>query len=225
MKYIVKQGAPLELNQWLSLANEDWIPSFDKLQNPEKTIVRNSLHAEQHGLCCYCESAIPCDCENVHIEHLNPQSQFPELQLDYGNLLLSCNGLEPDAIEDTHKPCHCGKLKDALNPQNMISPLDPDCESFFHYTYDGFINPSPCSKSHLASSTITYLGLNTQSLVRVRKNVFAVVFGDPEALLSNEEILSFVESKIALGEDGMYESFWTVWNQIRTDHIDSIATA
>ncbi|MGB4406560.1 MAG: retron system putative HNH endonuclease [Sphaerochaeta sp.] len=85
MKFIKKQAPPLEFVSWLNKENDDWHPTYEKLQNPEKEIVRTALFNEQHGLCCYCESRISCEHSNVHIEHLHPQSLYPNLALDYKN--------------------------------------------------------------------------------------------------------------------------------------------
>ncbi|MDM8565414.1 hypothetical protein QUF74_07150 [Candidatus Halobeggiatoa sp. HSG11] len=54
MKYINKGKEPIEFAEWKGLANENWQPSYDDLQNPEKTIVRTALMEEQGYICCYC---------------------------------------------------------------------------------------------------------------------------------------------------------------------------
>ncbi|MCF7933860.1 MAG: TIGR02646 family protein [Spirochaetia bacterium] len=153
-----------------------------------------------------------CDLNSVHIEHLYPRALYPERQLEYENLLLSCNGLEAHGEVADGTACHCGHIKGSKDAREMISPLHPDCESSFHYTHDGRINPTADDTPH-AASTITGLGLNTPSLVRRRKNIFEVVF-DPEARMSNEELVIFTRSKITLKEDGTYDSFPTLWAQI-----------
>ena len=165
MKYIKKGLPSREFVDWLDSETEDWTPTYETLQNPQKAVLRRALHEEQHGLCCYCESSIPCDLRYVHIEHLFPRSQYPERELEYGNLLLSCNGLERNGNGSETVPCHCGHLKGSGDALQMISPLDPACETAFDYTMDGRMNPSSDAFSH-AESTIAFLGLNTPRLVR-----------------------------------------------------------
>ena len=69
--------------------------------NLNRNELRNSLLEEQGYICCYCMQRIPKilneeeinkhfpDCK---IEHVKCQSENPELELNYQNLLLACNG-------------------------------------------------------------------------------------------------------------------------------------
>ncbi|MEN8219842.1 MAG: hypothetical protein ABFS56_26535 [Pseudomonadota bacterium] len=59
------------------------------------------------------------------IEHFRPQKQYPELKLEYNNLLCSCQ-FELQKTE----PRHCGNAKGSWFDENLtISPLEPSCES------------------------------------------------------------------------------------------------
>lgn len=132
MKHIKKGREPKEFTEWKGLANENWQPSYDDLRNPEKTIVKNALMEEQGYICCYCEQElIETD---SHIEHLLPQDSYPEKALDFSNMLRSCQ----DKLKKG-EPRHCGNLKG--DDELPISPLDEDCERYFKYTYDGYIEP------------------------------------------------------------------------------------
>lgn len=214
MKYVKKKEPPLEFVYWLNKENADWHPTFDKLQNPEKGVVREALFNEQHGLCCYCEGRITCDHKMVHIEHLYPQSCYSILSVDYRNLLLSCNGQDTN---ETEGPCHCGVCKADRDPDQMISPLDPFCETHFTCREDGTIDASDDSDSK-AKNTISYVGLNTPYLRRSRKAIFEVVHNDLENPLSGEEILILSEAKVHSLVDNCCEPFWSVWNQIRMQY-------
>ena len=72
MRFIVKAGEPESFRVWKALENEDWIPSFDDLSNPEKRDVYAALIKEQKGICSYCEREL--EGKDYHLEHLNPQA-------------------------------------------------------------------------------------------------------------------------------------------------------
>ncbi|MGK7925879.1 MAG: retron system putative HNH endonuclease [Spirulina sp.] len=91
MKYIKKNEEPEIFRDWKALANEDWQPNWDEnFQSPEKPAVHRSLLREQGSICCYCGREITR--ETSHIEHLKPRSLYPDLALNYSNLLASCQG-------------------------------------------------------------------------------------------------------------------------------------
>ncbi|KWR88168.1 hypothetical protein [Cupriavidus sp. IDO] len=49
MRYILKGLPSAEFEAWLGLATEDWQPTFDQLQNPQKRILQQALIQEQGG--------------------------------------------------------------------------------------------------------------------------------------------------------------------------------
>ncbi|NEP57986.1 MAG: TIGR02646 family protein [Symploca sp. SIO2G7] len=70
--------------------------------------------------------------DSCHIEHLKPQEKFPQLALDYNNLLASC---QAERSKNPPPPLRCGYKKDNWYDEKLfVSPLQPDCESFFRYT-------------------------------------------------------------------------------------------
>jgi uncharacterized protein (TIGR02646 family) len=84
MKRIVKGKEPKSLL-------EHRLKSFADYDNyPEKDKLRESLLTEQGYICCYCMQRI--DDSNMKIEHWKSQDDYPELQLDYNNLLGACKG-------------------------------------------------------------------------------------------------------------------------------------
>lgn len=107
--------------------------------------VGDSLRAEQHHVCCYCEIEITAD--DSHIEHMVPRSVLPGHDYDYANLAASCNG---GAVE------HCGRFKDdrhqnpgrRYDPALFCKPHDPGTVSLFQYLPNG--------------SVMTAKGLNAQ---------------------------------------------------------------
>lgn len=88
------------------MENEDWKPSWDGLRAPEKSELHEALLREQDFICCYCGMRI--NRETSHIEHLKPRTTYPELALEYSNLLASCQG---ESEEPPPEPVHCGHKK------------------------------------------------------------------------------------------------------------------
>ncbi len=130
---------------------------------------------EQGYICCYCERRI--EQENSHIEHFKPRSRFPEEELVYKNMLVSCQlALKPK------EPRHCGMLKgEWYDEQWLVSPLTAACETRFRYTADGRVYPS-LDSDEAASVTIEKLGLDIDKLRAFRRGVIA-------ALLENSDDL------------------------------------
>lgn len=191
MKYIKKGKEPEGFTNWKNLENDDWKPSWDdNFQSPEKPIVHEALLKEQGYICCYCGMRI--DRKNSHIEHLKPRTAYPDLALDYTNLIASCQG---ESEQPPPQPVHCGHKKRYWYNENlMVSPLDANCENFFRYSGFGDILPTDESNKKVAAeTTIEQLGLNIPKLTRMRR---AAIEGILQAIdgLTNEEIEEFAEA-------------------------------
>lgn len=133
MKHVTKDACAPEFEAWKALANPDWTPTYENLQNPQKRALHASLLKEQGWVCCYCGRSIAQ--QDSHIEHFRPQESYANLALSYENLHASC-------IRETEPgtPLHCGHAKGAdFDEALQISPLDPECETRVLYTLDGSI--------------------------------------------------------------------------------------
>lgn len=120
------------------------------------TVKKDLIH-EQKGLCCYC--CCQLDENDSHIEHFFPQSKYPQMDLDYSNLFVSCNG--------GRKKASCGNKKEDIDPKGaVISPTDENCGAAFSYTLRGKIEA--IDGYVLAQSTIDILSLNNPALVKAR---------------------------------------------------------
>jgi uncharacterized protein (TIGR02646 family) len=89
MKWIEKnlknEPKSLRLHRQKSVSNYD--------NYAEKDDLRRALLEEQGYLCCYCMSRIQTPTQDkMKIEHFQSQHEFPELQLNFNNLLASCKG-------------------------------------------------------------------------------------------------------------------------------------
>ncbi|MEH2400614.1 retron system putative HNH endonuclease [Nostoc sp.] len=201
MKYINKSEEPENFTDWKELANEDWKPSWNNFSKPQTTDVHNSLLKEQGFICCYCGRQINTD--NSHFEHLKPRTTYPQLALDYTNILASC---QKDTVRK--EPLHCGKIKDKWYDKNlMISPLDVNCAEFFRYTEDGQILSTELPEKKVAADiTIDKLGLNIDKLKKMRSKAIEGILEGFEELTDGERqklLHGFCQPNI----NGHYEEF------------------
>ncbi len=204
MKYIKKGDEPEDLAKFKASANEDWKPTYNDLRSKEKTNIHQNLLEEQGYICCYCGMRI--DKENSHIEHLKPRNSFPEEQLNYNNLLASCQ-----REREKNEPQHCGVKKAEWYDQNLIvSPLEPHCSDFFLYTGSGEILPTNVLEREIAAvTTIDKLGLDINKLNAMRREA---IDGILEAVdnLEQLEIQQLLNSFDKLDNQGKYAPFCAV---------------
>lgn len=165
MKYIVKSDAPASLKAYKEIEGV----CYNDMPRNVKDDVRRSLVSEQGGLCCYCGKRIFPDSHSV-IEHLFPKGlkQYDHLQLEYTNLLCSCDGGESNRagkskVEKRKYPSFCDDKKN--NRILNLTPLDPTCEEQFSFDEEGHIY----GETIIAKEAIELLGLDCSSLVNLRK--------------------------------------------------------
>ena len=130
--------------------------------------LRNSLVAEQRGLCCYCMSQITANGQTMRIEHWKSQTGFPAQQLVYANLLGACKGGEGGSVNQFH----CDKLKG--DQTSMWNPATPahSIEGRIRYQNNGEIrSDDPQFNGELD----TVLGLNITILKNSRKGALEAV--------------------------------------------------
>ena len=165
MKLIVKAAEPPAFTTWKLGSSSDWNPGWGELDgSPMKKVVKKAILDEQGYICCYCGMRI-ADMDS-HIEHFRPRHgphAYPAGEIEYANMLASC-------LPDTHegsKP-HCGMKKGASDPSQIVSPLEPTCESRFSFGSGGTITPANTADP-IADNTIRQLGLNIAFLVAHRR--------------------------------------------------------
>ena len=201
MKYIKKSNEPEELANFKAFANENWQPTFREFRGEDKRRLQQKLIEEQGHICCYCGMEITR--EDSHIEHLKPQSNYPEDQLNYYNLLASCQ-----LKREPKEPQHCGiKKEDWYDEDLMVSPLEPNCVDFFRYTDEGEVLPTDEEdKKIAAATTIEKLGLNINKLKVMRLEAIDAILIDIEQS-SESEIEALVNGYEKLDDKGQYEPF------------------
>ena len=206
MKYIKKNKPPQNFIEWKKLANKDWQPNWNNFQKPEKTSVHNSLLTEQGFICCYCGRRI--NQTDSHIEHLKPRNKYPDLTLDYTNLIASCQG---ESENPPPIPVHCGHKKAEWYEETlMVSPLDSNCGDFFHYTDDGQILPTTdLDKQAAAKETIKKLALDIDKLKKMREKAIEGIL-DIIDILNEDQISKLIDGFEQSDATGKYAEFCNV---------------
>lgn len=199
MKYITKSCSPESLEVYKTKKDA----CYKNIPQDVKEDVRKSLVAEQGGICCYCGKRIFPDHHSV-IEHLLPKGlkQYSHLQLEYTNLLCSCDGGETDRkgktkTEKRKFPSFCDDKKN--NKLLKVTPLDPTCEEQFSYDEEGNIY----GETDDAKDAIKILGLDCAPLNNARKAAIEPYLG---LELDNEGWCDEIED-LSQKHDGNYRSF------------------
>lgn len=201
MKHLMKGPSTPEFEAWKALANPDWTPTYDNLQNPQKRALHLSLLEEQGWVCCYCGRSIAR--QDSHIEHFLPQERYADSALSYENLHASC-------IRETEPgtPLHCGHAKGADFDEALnISPMDAQCEARFQYTLDGRILASDAADAQ-AAYMVDLLKLDIPFLFNRREEEVSRVF-DPVflATATTDELRLLRDAFRRRDDDGRAQSF------------------
>lgn len=155
MKHIRKGKEPSSL----LLHRKSYHAAYDNIPKHAKEELRRALLSEQGYICCYCMGRIRE--ENTKIEHWKPQKRYPDLQLDYHNLLASCRGGEGWREDGQHCDTRKGEQEITTNPSDKTK----NCEQLIKYGRNGKIDSEdPVIRKELN----TTLNLNIQTLVRNR---------------------------------------------------------
>ena len=155
MIFISKQNAPHKMmeqvaqikqtDDWKNLAETDTEKLRSCFDQLDKTVIRDSLHQEQHGLCAYCMRRIRND-ESMVIEHWQPikrndnDAQWDKDNvLSYNNLLGCCDGGRK--ADDAKKFLACDASKG--NERITISPWKKEHIGKIVYRSNGRIATNP----------------------------------------------------------------------------------
>lgn len=98
MRGSAKGDEPDALRTWKAGQRAAGIdPRYVDLSRPAQQATRQALYLEQSGQCVYCGRAIELGARNrYHVEHFRPRSRYPDRELAYANLFLSCGPEQPD---------------------------------------------------------------------------------------------------------------------------------
>ncbi|MDF5726209.1 MAG: TIGR02646 family protein [Rhizonema sp. PD37] len=156
MKRIIKGKEPLSLvkHRLKTFADYDNYSKKDEL--------RASILTEQGHICCYCMQRISDS--RMKIEHWKSQDDYPELQLDYNNLLGACQGGEGSPKHLQHCDTRKGNTEITINPLDTIK----NCEDVIRFLGNGQIYSED---SAIDTELNDILNLNTETLINHRKEV------------------------------------------------------
>ena len=116
------------------------------------------LLEEQNLLCVYCEKEIDENSTSSNIDHFKTRNLFPELTLEYSNLLVSCNSKERcSSFKDSN-------IKSREEYNNIVNPVLENPNDFFDYLPTGEI----IAKNDKAQFTIDIFNLQDKSLKECR---------------------------------------------------------
>lgn len=162
-----------------------------------KLKLHQHLWREQKTLCIYCQQQTPLKKEKQaseeirsHIEHIRPQSTYPNLIFDYSNLSVSCEGFDCDTKDKNPKKEFCEHRKhNKYDESNFLNPIElSDIETYFEYDIEGKIHPTSKDKKK-AKYMIDLLYLNHQKLIDMRKEVYLFSISEKDEYLSTPEVL------------------------------------
>ena len=183
MRHIVKGNEPRSLVEHRSQ------PYADYDNYPQKDDLRQSLLTEQGYICCYCMQRIAHD--TIKIEHWQPQSIYPDLQLDYRNLLGACQGNQGQPQRLQHCDTRKGETEITINPADASK----NCENFIKYRSNGQIYSDDETINNELNEV---LNLNLETLTRNRKAAMdAVIEGLRKKYPSKSWTVSILSKEIA----------------------------
>ena len=175
-----------------------------KKTNPRK--VKNyqdykaDLLTEIGAYCSYCERSM-----DLHIEHIKPKSQYPELECEWDNLLLAC------------KNCNSTKGDKDFDLDEVLLPHRDNTFRAFHYSQGGVVSAlEGMSWTDKALATIKMVGLDKTpasdpkaSDLRWKKRLEAWNIANRYRDSHNSE--SIIDLAQAHG-------FWSVWMSVFQDN-------
>ena len=172
MRYIRKTNAPEKLEQYKTRRGASYV-ALGRYAPDVKFELKEQLMTEQGYLCAYCGSRI--DDDRAVIEHVKCRQLYPELQLEYSNMVCSCRGGQDNRRNNQQYPLFCDASK--RNSDIPITPLDEFCNDFFVYDEWGGIydNDSPD-----AATTIEVLNLDNPVLKNRRRAALRVYESLPD---------------------------------------------
>lgn len=212
MKLITKNNSPNSLDSWKKSHPQGCYSDLDVSIRQE---IRNAALNEQFYLCAYCCVALTGN-NDCHNEHILAKSIYPKNDLDYSNIVASCNNFK-----------QCG-----IAHKNQILPLTPlmnECEIELEFSISGRVK----GLTPRANATIKILNLgdserNNRALVEKRKQLADAILWknliNPEEGLDDEKLYHDYIQIISTPENGKLDSFAPVVVNILKGWLNSLET-
>ncbi|MBE9237649.1 TIGR02646 family protein [Anabaena aphanizomenioides LEGE 00250] len=181
-----------------------------------KEPLKRALLAEQGYICCYCMQRISID--DMEIEHNKARNKncYPDLQLDYRNLIASCTGNRGKGLKNFHCNARKGYYEGYDKEEKRIcqitlNPADANknCENYIRYSSTGKIFSDDETINHELNNI---LNLNHEILVGNRKDrLFSVINAlnkkFPNKTWSQEAIKKKLEELSSKDADDKYSPY------------------
>lgn len=139
--------------------------NYGNLPGQERKAIKTSLLEEQGYLCTYTMQRLG-GVDDCHIEHVLPQNEAPDKDLDYGNMAGCFPKSGGDTAHGYGAPIKAGTL--IVPNENFVTPHGLGCERRFRYDRNGGI--SPANGDAAAASTIQLLKLDHPTLMELRRS-------------------------------------------------------
>lgn len=149
MRKITKGLEPPELTTW---KRKNPHGQYTNLSHIERQAINEAARSEQFGLCAYCCKKI--DAQKSHNEHIEARHLAPNRQLDFDNIVASCN---------TRK--QCGEAHDSL--PLPLTPLMVECETELKFYLSGKV----VGITERAENSIAVLCLDSRAIQEERKQM------------------------------------------------------
>lgn len=149
-------------------------PRYGDLSGDPQQATKQALFVEQTGQCVYCGRGIELEERNRHhVEHFRPRAQYPDFELAYGNLFLSCG---PEQRQGSPQPT-CGNEKKAWFDEDYhVEPAPEEaCQRRFVFASDGQIRGDGSAE---ADKMIGVLNLNHRELIAERSALIEALEGE-----------------------------------------------
>ncbi len=198
MRKITKTAEPSSLTEWKKAYPAKL--RYTSLSDDVRRSVRKHALQEQYYLCAYCCSLINShDGNDCHNEHMEAQKLNPRRELDFSNIVASCN--TRNQCGDSH----------GSQPLALLPVMD-ECETELQFMISGRVR----GLSQRAIDAIKTLNLgdsesSNKGLVEKRKHLVRAIFFkvsiDPGEEIEDEEILEMLLEEIQAPQCGRLDSF------------------
>lgn len=141
---------------------------YQDVEHDIRVAIRESCAKEQFYLCAYCCQELSGGRQDTNNEHIVPQSNAPNLSLDFMNIVASCNG---GSVR------HCNNARG--NKILELTPLMDECETEIEYLLSGEVRGT--TERAYEAVDVLNLGVSYEAnpkLVMLRKQVVDAVLYD-----------------------------------------------
>lgn len=206
MRGAAKGEEPEDFRTWKERQIEAGLEPRDKaLQGNLRRTLKRALFMEQTGQCVYCGRRIRFDPRGdehdveCHVEHFRPRARWPDLEVDYDNLFLSCNASRRRHDRESGT---CGHRKaDWFDGNCHVAPVpEKECQRRFVFSGDGKIRGDGTAA---AEKMIEVLNLNAPELQHDRSELIEAL----DEQMREATVRELISDYAATRADGTRDSF------------------